>query len=248
MIGIITALPEERSALVSKMLEVRRSCLGALDTYCGVLAGREVCLVEGGMGAGAAATAARLLIAGMNPALLMSAGYCGAVRPGPEAGDLVLCRRLFSADAEMVQELPLPGSEQVAGRLAAELQRHGLRSWQGSFITTQVVVSKAELAGRLLPDLPHPVLEMESSAVAAAAAEAGIPFVGLRAVSDDATEELRFSLEEICDKNGQVAVSRVLWLLVRRPWLLGHFLRLAGGSAKAGASLGRGVEALMPIL
>jgi adenosylhomocysteine nucleosidase len=92
--------------------------------------------------------------------------------------------------------------------------------------------------------MDHPVLEMESAAVALAANGAGIPFIGLRAVSDDAAEELLFSLDEISTAAGQVAPGRVLWLLMRRPALLGQMLRLAVGSTRAGTSLRRGLEIL----
>lgn len=248
MIGIVTAMPEERTALLKPVRDVRHSKLDTLDLYRGTLAGRELCLVEGGMGTSAAAKAAKLLIAELKPTLLMSAGYCGAVRPGPKTGDLVVCNRLLTADNERVQELPLPGGEQAAGRLAAEIQQHGLQAWQGTFITTRGIVTKSSLAASLPPEMQHPVLEMESSAVALAATGANIPFIGLRAVSDDATEELQFALDEICDATGQVAVRRVLWLLARRPLLLGQFLRLAAGSAKAGKNLGRALERIVGIL
>lgn len=248
MIGIVTAMPEERKAL-TRLLQ-RGSCSqhDGLRLYRGRLAGQEVCLVEGGMGVAAAAGAARLLIDAQRPRLLVSAGYCGAVRPGPSVGDLVLCSRLLTVDSGQIRELPLPGNEQTAIRLAAELQRFGLRAWQGSFITASGIVTKAAMAQRLLPELPHPVLEMESAAVALAANGAGIPFIGLRAVSDDAAEELAFTLDEICGANGQVALGKVLRLLARRPALLAQFLRLAANSAKAGKNLGLALERVAGIL
>ncbi len=244
MIGIVTAMPEERAAALKAMRQLTRERQDGLLLYRGQLAQREACLVEGGIGTSAAARATKLLIDTHRPSLLISAGYCGAVRPGPAVGDLVLCSRLLTADPERVQELLLPGSHQRAARLAAELQRHGLRAWQGSFITTRAISSKAAISARLPEDMDHPVLEMESAAVALAANGAGIPFIGLRAVSDDAAEELLFSLDEISTAAGQVAPGRVLWLLMRRPALLGQMLRLAVGSTRAGTSLRRGLEIL----
>lgn len=241
-IAIVAAMPEERSALVKRLAGVRRTVVEGFAVYSGRLGEREVCVVESGMGTAAAARATKALIGAVAPTLLMSAGFCGAVRPGPQTGDLVVCRRLLTADSERVQELPLPGGEQAALRLSAELQRFGLRAWQGSFITSRVILTKSALSARLPEDMAHPVLEMESAAVALAAAGAGIPFVGLRAVSDDSSEELQFSLDDVCGDDGQVSVLRVMGLLVRRPRLLAQFLRLASGSAKAGKSLGQSLE------
>lgn len=248
MIGIVTAMPEERAALLKPLHGVQRLRLESLDLYRGSLAGRVLCLIEGGMGTSAAARAAKLLITEIKPDIIISAGYCGAVRPGPATGDLVLCSRLLTADRERVQELVLPGSEQAAARLSAELQRFGLRAWQGSFITTRGITTKAGMSARLPEDMAQPVLEMESAAVALAANNANVPFIGLRAISDDASEELGFTLDEISDANGQVALGRVIWLLARRPWLLGQFLRLAAGSAKAGKNLGLALERIVGIL
>lgn len=248
MIGIVTAMPEERAAVLKAMRRVSRGQQDGLLLYRGLLAQQEACLVEGGIGTTAAARATQTLIAACRPSLLISAGYCGAVRPGPATGDLVLCSRLLTADRERVQELVLSDSQPTAARLAAELQRFGLRAWQGSFITTRDITSKAAISARLPEDMAHPVLEMESAAVALAANGAGIPFIGLRAVSDDAAEELQFSLDEISTAEGQVAVARVLWLLLRRPTLLGQLLRLAAGSAKAGKNLGRGLAHLSTLL
>jgi adenosylhomocysteine nucleosidase len=245
MIGIVTAMPEERAAVLKTMRQVTRQRQDGLLLYRGQLAQRDVCLVEGGIGATAAARAAKTMLTACRPSLLISAGYCGAVRPGPATGDLVLCSRLLTADPERVQELLLPDSQPTAARLAAELQRFGLRVWQGSFITTRAITSKAAISARLPDDIAHPVLEMESAAVALAANGAGIPFIGLRAVSDDAAEELLFSLDEISTATGQVAVGRVLWLLLRRPTVLGQLLRLAAGSARAGKSLRCGLERLV---
>lgn len=248
MIGIVTAMPEERMALLKPLQNLQRTTIDSFTIYSGTLAGRELCLIEGGMGTSAAARAAKALIAACKPTLIISSGYCGAVRPGPATGDLVLCSRLLTADRERVQELLLPGSEQAAARLSAELQRFGLRAWQGSFITTRDITTKSGMSARLPEDMAHPVLEMESAAVALAASGANIAFIGLRAVSDDAGEELHFSLDEICNANGQVAIGRVLWLLTRRPWLLAQFLRLAAGSTKAGKSLGAALTRVVPLI
>ena len=245
MIAIVTAMPEERTAVVKLLKGVRHEELAALKLYYGILNGQEVCVAEGGMGMAAAEAAAQLL-AGHKPAVIISAGYCGAVRPGPAVGDLVVCQALFTREGDQLRQLPLhDDGPYVAEDLAATLQRHGLRAWQGCFITTSAIVTKSALAASLPREMPHPVLEMESAAVYQVAVTAGIPFIGLRAISDDAAEELQFSLGEICGSNGRVAIGRVLWLLGRRPRLLGQFLRLAAGSAKAGKSLGRALETIL---
>ena len=237
-IGIIVALAEERVALVRQLQQVKRRMVGDIPFYSGTLKGRFVTVVEGGMGTAAASDAVRLLLVELRPNLLISAGFCGAVRPGAQVADLVICKRLFSFDASGLHEVNLPGSELTTARLSAELQHLGLRTWQGSFITTSGIVTKAMVAATVPADLPTPVLEMESVAVARTAATAGVPFLGLRTISDDAGEELGFSLDELTDSQLRVSIPRVLLTCLKKPRIIPQLARLAGNSGKAGKTLG----------
>jgi len=247
-IGIVVALPEERVALVKKLQKVKRRLVDGIPFYTGTLEGRLVSVVEGGMGTTAASHAARLLIAADRPNLLLSAGFCGAIRPGVRVADLVICKRIFQADDSGLHEVRLPGSDLIAGRLSAELQSKGLRTWQGSFITTSQIVTKAALAETLPEDLATPVLEMESSAIAQTATAAGIAFLGLRAVSDDAAEELDFTLDELTDKQLRISIPRVLLACLKKPRIIPQLARLAGNSGKAGKNLGTALQQIIKLL
>jgi adenosylhomocysteine nucleosidase len=247
-IGIVVALPEERVALVKKLQKVKRRLVDGIPFYTGTLEGRLVSVVEGGMGTTAASHAARLLIAADRPNLLLSAGFCGAIRPGVRVADLVICKRIFQADDSGLHEVRLPGSDLIAGRLSAELQSKGLRTWQGSFITTSQIVTKAALAETLPDNLATPVLEMESSAIAQTATAAGIAFLGLRAVSDDAAEELDFTLDELTDKQLRISIPRVLLACLKKPRIIPQLARLAGNSGKAGKNLGTALQQIIKLL
>lgn len=247
-IGIIVAMPEERVALVKRLQQVKRRLVGGIPCYRGMLADRRVTVVEGGMGTAAAALAARQLINADRPNLLLSAGFCGAVRPGAQVADLVLCKRLFTDNENGLNEVTLPGSELITARLSAELQHRGLRTWQGSFITTGRIVTKSACAGTLPDNLPTPVLEMESAAVAQAATAAGIPFLGLRAISDDAAEELGFSLDELTDEQLRISIPRVLFTCLKKPRIIPQLARLAANSGRAGKNLGLALQQILPML
>lgn len=247
-IGIIVALPEERVALVRKLHQVKQRLVGGLPFYSGLLEGRQISVVEGGMGAVAAARAVRSLFVEARPNLLLSAGFCGAIRPGAQVADLVICKRLFTFDDSRLQEITLPGSELVTARLSAELQHKGLRTWQGSFITTSGIVTKSAVAECLPTDLPTPVLEMESAAVARAAATAGVPFLGLRTISDDAAEELDFSLDELTDAQLRISIPRVLLACLKKPRIIPQLARLAGNSGRAGKNMGIALELVVASL
>ena len=248
LIGIVVALAEERVALVKRLKQVKRRVVDGIPLYGGILEDRQVCVVEGGMGTAAAIRATRLLLAETRPCLVLSAGFCGAIRPGPQVADLVISKRLLVLDEQGQHEISQPGAELTAARLSAELQHRGIRTWQGSFITASGIITKATVAETLPADLPTPVLEMESAAVARAAMAAGVPFLGLRAISDDAAEELDFSLDELTDNQLRISILRVLLTCLKKPRIIPQLARLAAISGKAGKNLGSALQQILPML
>lgn len=247
-IGVVVALPEERVALVKKLQQVKRRVVDGVPLYSGMLGTRAICVVEGGMGTAAASRATKILLVEMKPNLVVSAGFCGALRPEVKVADLVVSRQMCAVDEQGMRQIPIVGGELSAARLSAELQSRGLRTWQGTFITTSRIVTKADMAAELPEDLPVPVLEMESAAVAQAAAAAGVPFLGLRSVSDAADEELGFSLDELTDKQFQISIPRVLLACLKKPRIIPQLARLAANSGRAGKSLGTALQQIAPIL
>lgn len=248
LIGIVVALAEERVALVKRLKQVKRRVVDGIPLYGGILEDRQVCVVEGGMGTAAAIRATRLLLAETRPCLVLSAGFCGAIRSGPQVADLVISKRLLVLDGQGQHEISQPGAELTAARLSAELQHRGIRTWQGSFITASGIITKATVAETLPADLPTPVLEMESAAVARAAMAAGVPFLGLRAISDDAAEELDFSLDELTDNQLRISILRVLLTCLKKPRIIPQLARLAANSGKAGKNLGSALQQILPML
>ncbi len=248
IIGIVVALPEERVALVKVLHKPKRRLVEGIPFYGGTLQGRPVCVVEGGMGTAAASRATRALITETAPSLVISAGFCGALRPEQKVADLVVSRQLCAADEQGLHQIPLAGGELSAARLSAELQSKGLRTWQGTFVTTSRIVTKAAMAAELPEQLPVPVLEMESAAVAQVTAAAGVPFLGLRSISDTADEELDFTLDELTDKQFQISIPRVLLTCLKKPRIIPQLARLAANSGKAGKALGAALQQLLPLL
>src|SRR5262249_1262268 len=87
-------------------------------------------------------------------------------------------------------------------------------------------------------------VEMESAGVAAWCQERGVPFGGLRAVSDDAATGLSPELLGVL-AGGRVRPGRLLRALVRRPGLLGELRRLAADTGAAARRLGRALSATL---
>lgn len=190
---------------------------------------------------------ARKLIDEAHPDLVVSAGFCGGISTELRVGDVVLATGLTIVSGQGLNEVPVtiaPVCRDFVSRQAAE----GQRVFGGLFATTMAIMPKGRLAALLPADAPWPVVEMESAAIARLAGEKGIPFVGLRTVSDPSDEELGFSLDEFCDEQMRIRIPRVLLTIARKPRIIPQLIRLARNSRIAAASLSHAMERLLAVV
>jgi adenosylhomocysteine nucleosidase len=179
-----------------------------------------------GMGAEAATRAAAALLA-RRPRALLSAGFCGALDPGLRVGDLVAAERVldggsgefFAADPALLAAAPgRRGTLVSAPRLA------------------RTPAERARLAGT--------AVDLESAALARAAAAAGVPFLALRAVTDAARHRLP-DFARMADDRGRLSARAGIRHLLRHPAELPGLIRLGPAARRAGRSLAGGVRAVV---
>jgi adenosylhomocysteine nucleosidase len=214
-VALVCALEAERRALRS-------------------LAGPGVELVCSGMGAAAAARAAESLLGrAAPPRALVAVGFCGALDPALRAGDLVAAERVL--DERGGEALPADPA-----LLAAAPGRRG--TLVSAVRLVRAPAGRARLraldGGRAL------AVDLESAALARAAAAAGVPFLALRAVTDAAGDRLP-DLERLVDARGRPRPAALVRHLARRPADLAALARLGLGARKAGAALRGGLAALV---
>ena len=177
-------------------------------------AGPGVRVIVTGMGAGPAEQRAAEAIAdGVTAAI--SVGFCGALDPSLERGDVVVPASVRDAATGDAWDCD-------AGLACGAGARHG------TLVTSHRVVS-APAERRRLDGL---AVDMESAGTARACAQAGIPFAAIRAVTDRADDVLP-DIEGVVDERGNVHPVRVLGRLVRRPSDIAAWARLARGARAA---------------
>lgn len=175
-VGIVFAMAIEADAferLVADRVELRAA---GLVFHEGTAGGRRVAWCVGGVGSDAAARAARLLVDGHRPRLLVSAGFAGGLDPALARGALVRPTRVV----DEAGAAPLPLMPVGATPAAAPI----------TICTVGRIVRSPEEKRALAATTGAVLVDMETHAVAAAAAAAGLPCAGLRVVSDDATQAL----------------------------------------------------------
>jgi len=211
-----------------RLVRARRQVRGCWEWRRGRQRG-VLCLA--GPGEEAAAGAARELLRSHGPAALFSVGFAGALTEAVAPGDVVVGAGLWRYRPEAGAPAALAGHSWAleASALVTRLRQAGLPAHAGSLVTAPVIVRKAQ-EGLALHHLPCPVLDQESAAVAEAARDAGVPFLGLRTVTDGAGEEIPRFLAELLEAGVEPGWGQALvWVAAspRRAVVLHHFWRRA---------------------
>ena len=208
---VLTAIPEERDAIAKR------------------LAGKKVVVVATGDGPGNAARGATAAIERHRPAFLAGAGIAGALTPGLCVYDLIASARVLDARGEA----PPPDRKLLEEALAAK----GVRA--GTILTVERPAVTAGEKAELAASTGAPaVCDMESAAWARAAAEKGLPYLILRAVSDTADEDLPRYLARCMNAEGGISRARVALFALLHPTTIPQLLRMRRRVSECGERLG----------
>ena len=226
-VGIVAAIRVEARCITRQRLPFNQI----------VMLGPNTAIWLCGMGADAAWEAARGLKTGGATAL-MSFGFAGALHPGLRPGTLVLPESIHFGDS-------LPVDLSWRARLLAQLPHH-LNVSGGILAASSHVVSSATAKRDLATETGACAVDMESGAVAEAAAQEGLPFLAVRAISDPVDFSPPKVLLNAVRPDGSVRPGRLLQLLLCRSLTLRPLIRLATGSRAACRTLSAVVRYAAP--
>lgn len=202
-----------------------------------------------GMGEEAARRAARQVIELWQPEIIVSLGFGGALLPGLAPGQLVLGASFgrYDPPTGRLLKVEAPAPPRPLLELAQSLESAGLPADIGCFVSTPDIIHK-ERQGKPLQGLMQPVLDLESAAVAGAAAAAGRPFLALRVITDGAGEEIPDFLREGWEPGYGPGVTKALGWLARDPRRLGPMVHLWRRSKLAARRLAAALEVILPLI
>jgi adenosylhomocysteine nucleosidase len=214
-----------------------RAASGEVALLCAVPAERRalaglvapgVSLRSSGMGAEAAGRAAAALLA-TGPRAVVAAGFCGALDPALRVGDLVAAEAVadeggarFPADPALLAAAPGRRGVLVSARRLA-----------------RTPADRARLDGL--------AVDLESAAIARRCADAGVPFLALRAVTDEAGHVLP-DFDRLTDAAGRLTPGAGLLHFLIHPGELRGLVRLGLGARRASRALADGVGRLLEAL
>lgn len=212
MLGILGAMPEEVAMLKQAMTQIQTQTYFNRTYYQGELYGREVVLVQGGIGKVRASITATALTCHFPIQGIVFTGVAGALRSGLKVGDVVIAHRGIEHDFGMgradqftlgLDFLPEERSTEVSSdpqlyQLALDrIQQHQLSPMgshqpeirAGIVASGDTFVASERVRHEIFARTQADVVEMEGVAVLRVAQDAGIPCVLIRSVSDEGNSD-----------------------------------------------------------
>jgi purine-nucleoside phosphorylase len=118
----------------------------------------------------------------------------------------------------------------------------------GTIITAAEIVATPADKASLFAQTHAAAVDMEQSIVREFADRAGIPLIGLRAISDTASDTLDPAVVSLVDDLGRPRPMRIAMNLIRRPTLVPYLRRLNANTNIALAALGGAVRTVVDSL
>jgi len=208
MIGIIGAMAQE-VAILKELIAVERVEKHLhVEFTVGTLQGKEVVLLESGIGKVNVAIATTLLLEKFDIKTVINTGSAGGIKTEAEVGDIVISETVAYHDVDVtgfgyvwgqVPGLPaiFEADATLVNQVEAALANTGARYLKGQIVTGDAFVNRPDQMAVIKGNFADAVaLEMEAAAVAQVCHIAEIPFVVVRALSDIAGKESHISFDE----------------------------------------------------
>lgn len=229
--GIIGAMESEVQNLITRMEGVSYREKAGRRFAVGQLAGKEVVVVQSGIGKVAAAITAQILVDEFGVDALLNTGMAGGLDSRLAVKDLVIATAalqhdfditafghargfmygeddqkptLFVADADLCEK---------AKKAAAAVLPAGSKAIDGIVASGDIFVDDSALKAQLRDGFGAAAAEMEGAAIAQAAVANDVPFVIIRTISDLAEHQANVSFDELEQYVGKLAGDITVALL-----------------------------------
>ena len=200
MIGIIGAMNQEVIALKADMDVSDIIEKSSMTFVIGKLCGKDVTVVQSGVGKVNAAVCAQILISDMGADVLINTGIAGSLDANIDIGDMVISTDAVHHDMKAVafgyprgqvpgmKTFSFPADEELV-KMAAKANRKAnpdIQTFTGRIVSGDEFVASDEKKDELSRFFGGLCTEMEGAAIAHTAYLNHIPYVIIRAISDKA--------------------------------------------------------------
>ncbi len=165
-------------------------------------------------------------------------GLSGALNKQLAPGDLVVARQIYAWNRHG-EQICYETDTGLADLLIKRIQKHGLKVHEGALacVTEPLLTPQAKAA--MGSQTGAQAVDMESAAIAEAAARLHKPFFCLRVICDPVHRALHDKLLVGVDEQGNNRPGRLLLALLQNPWLLPSFIAMLRDYSQAAGTLTR---------
>lgn len=207
-IAIIAAMEEEVAILKNKITDCQVDNILGINFYSGQIQGCDVVLLQSGIGKVAAATGTTLLLSRFDVDAVINTGSAGGLDKRLNIGDIVISTQSLYHDVNLTAFGYEPG--QMAGcpisfqadKNLREVARNtiieqGANFVEGVIASGDAFINSDSLLKMIKSQFPDTIaVEMEAAAIAHVCWIFSIPFVVVRAISDNGDKSSAISFEE----------------------------------------------------
>jgi adenosylhomocysteine nucleosidase len=229
MIGIIGAMAVEVENLIALMPEEKVETISGIKYHIGKIEGKDCAVAQCGIGKVAAAVCAQTMILRFAPSALLNVGVAGGIGEDVHIGDVVVSTGLVQHDMDtsaigdekgLISGLNLvviPADKSLAALTvkAAEKIYGEKKVHPGIIATGDQFISDAVRLENIRNEFDASACEMEGGSIAQTAYMNQVPFVVIRAISDNANEKAAVSYNEFFKKSAHELTALITGILSR---------------------------------
>jgi adenosylhomocysteine nucleosidase len=231
---LVTFALENEFAPWRAMHKFCESTWGQADVFAAEIGGADVAVLLTGVGQRPAKLALSKIAWGESGTLeyCVSSGLAGGLRPEYSIAQVVAAREIASEGArDKNGDSNVTSSSSSLISFASECGA----SVVNRFYSAERAIGRPDEKKHLGKNAD--AVEMESFEIVAAATDAGVPAVAVRAISDILDEPLPLDMNEVFNDEGQLSIPRVVGQVALHPQAVPGLVRLGQQSKKAAESL-----------
>ena len=197
-LGIIAAMTIEAELIVASMNDPIKEKCGGIEYTLGKIGDTDVICAVCGVGKVFAAMCAQAMIVRYSPDCIVNTGVGGTLTRELSIGDVAISRAVVQHDMDTsplgdpvglisgINIIEIPASIELGEKICKIAERSGVKTLCGTIASGDRFVADTDVKKRLVDNFGAVVCEMEGAAVGQVCYVNGVPFVVVRAVSDDA--------------------------------------------------------------
>jgi len=198
MIGIIGAMPIETEEICKQMTDVSQVTIAGIDYIKGNLWGTDAVVATCGAGKVFAAICAQTLILHFHPDYIINVGVAGTLSPMLHIGDLAIATDTVQHDYDVsalgapigelskINVIYLPCDATLIAKAQQAAQAVGINYLKGVIATGDQFISSQARKNVIIELFDAIACEMEGGAIGHTCYVNGVPYLVLRAISDEA--------------------------------------------------------------